>query len=319
MASALLEKETEIETMAEDHIPVLLQEVVEGLSPRPETRYIDATVGGGGHAKAVLAAAGAGASLLGLDADPQALAAAHQVLQHFGDSVLLVESNFRHLRMIAEELGFTQVEGILLDLGLSGFQLRTIGRGFSFQTDEALDMRFSPTQRLTAADIVNTCPEQALADVIFRYGEEPHARRIARRIVASRPVHTTGHFAQIIAAVVGRRGKIHPATRTFQALRIAVNDELTALREVLPQAIELLAPSGRLAVISFHSLEDRIVKEFFNAESRDCICPPETPVCVCGHVARVSYLFRRARRASEAEVARNPQSRSARLRIVIKR
>lgn len=308
----------EAQAVAEQHVPVLLKEAVAALRPRPGGRYIDATVGLGGHAGALLAAAGPEAHLLGLDADPQALAGARGTLEPYGDAVLLVEANFRYLSEVAEQLEFSQVDGVLLDLGVSTLQLQGLGRGFSFLRDEELDMRFSPAQRLTAADMVNTCPEQALADLIFRYGEEPRARRIARRIVASRPVRTTGQLAEIVAAAIGRRGRTHPATRTFQSLRIAVNDELAALRDVLPQGLSLLAPGGRLAVISFHSLEDRIVKEFYATESRDCICPPTMPLCVCGHVSRLRIITRRPLRPSPDEIARNPHSRSAKLRVAEK-
>ena len=303
--------------VTEPHIPVLVDEAIEGLRPRPGGTYIDGTAGAGGHAAAILAAAGPTARLLGLDADPEALAVAGRVLGRFGDAVLLIETNFRYMRTVAEELGFTTVDGILLDLGMSSLQLRTPERGFSF-SDQRLDMRFSPHQHVTAADLVNSCPEQALADLIFRYGGEPAARRIARRIAASRPLHSGAELAETVARAVGRRGKTHPATRTFQALRIAVNDELGALSEVLPQAAHLLAPGGRLAVISFHSLEDRTVKEFFQTESRDCICPPETPVCVCTHVARLRLIGRRPVHPTPEEVARNPQSRSAKLRVAEK-
>ena len=314
MVSAL----EEAQAVAEQHVPVLLKEVVTALRPRPDGTYIDATIGLSGHARALLAAAGPDARLLGLDADPQALAGARRTLEPCGDAVLLVEANFRYLSEVAEQLEFAQVDGILLDMGVSTLQLQGLGRGFSFLRDEELDMRFSPTQRLTAADMVNTCPERALADLLFRYGEEPHARRIARRIVASRPVRTTGQLADIVATAAGRRGKTHPATRTFQALRIAVNDELGALRDVLPQALSLLVPGGRLAVISFHSLEDRIVKEFYATESRDCICPPTTPLCVCGHVSRLRVITRRPLRPSPEEISRNPRSRSAKLRVAEK-
>lgn len=308
----------EAQAVAEQHVPVLLKEAVAALRPRPGGKYVDATVGLGGHAGALLAAAGPEVHLLGLDADPQALAGARGTLEPYGDAVLLVEANFRYLSEVAEQLEFSQVDGLLLDLGVSTLQLQGLGRGFSFLRDEELDMRFSPAQRLTAADMVNTCPEQALADLIFRYGEEPRARRIARRIVASRSVRTTGQLADIVAAATGRRGRTHPATRTFQALRIAVNDELAALRDVLPQALSLLAPSGRLAIISFHSLEDRIVKEFYTTESRDCICPPTMPLCVCGHVARLRVITRRPLRPSLEEIAINPHSRSAKLRVAEK-
>ncbi len=301
------------------HVPVLLQEVIEGLQPHPGGWYIDATVGAGGHAAQIMSAAGPGARLLGLDADPSALAIAARALEPFGDAVILEETNFRHIKSVAEDLGFFMVSGILLDLGVSSMQVATPSRGFSFSSGDPLDMRFSPHQRVSAGDIVNTCPEQALADLLFRYGEEPASRLIAHRVVASRPVHTSAQLAAIVAQAVGRRGgRTHPATRTFQALRMAVNDELGALQQALPQAVSLLERGGRLAVISFHSLEDRIVKNFFQTESRDCLCPPRTPVCICGHVSQLRLITRRALRPSPDEIARNPRSRSAVLRIAEK-
>ena len=303
-------------TLSTIHVPVLRDEVIKALQPRPRGAYIDGTVGMGGHAAAILQAAGPGARLLGIDADPAALANAAQALLSYGDAVLLEEGNFRHLGSMAEDLGFTGVEGVLLDLGVSSLQLGTADRGFSFRGADPLDMRFSPRQQLSATDLVNTCPEQALADVIFRFGEEPASRRIARQIVAHRPIATGDELAGIVARSVGghRRG-VHPATRTFQALRIAVNDELNALKDALPQALDLLQPGGRLAMISFHSLEDRIVKQFFQEEARGCICPPRTPVCICGRAPRLRLVTRRPVRAALEEVARNPRSRSATLRV----
>jgi 16S rRNA (cytosine1402-N4)-methyltransferase len=303
-------------TAPEVHIPVLRDEVVQALQPRPGGLYVDSTVGMGGHSAAILGAAGPGARLLGIDADPVALANAARVLLSFGDAVLLEEGNFRHIGSMAEDLGFIGVDGVLLDLGLSSLQLNTAERGFSFRGAGPLDMRFSPHQQLSAADLVNTCPEQALADLIFRFGEEPASRRIARQIVAHRPIATGEELAAIVArSVGGRRKGIHPATRTFQALRIAVNDELNALRDALPQALGLLRPGGRLAVISFHSLEDRIVKQFFQQEARGCVCPPRTPVCVCGLAPRLRPVTRRPLRPGLEEVSRNPRSRSATLRV----
>jgi 16S rRNA (cytosine1402-N4)-methyltransferase len=197
--------------------------------------------------------------------------------------------------------------------------LDTGERGFSFQFDAPLDMRFDPELPLTAADLVNSLPEDALADIIYRYGEEHQSRRVARAIVQARPIYTTQQLAQLVAGVTsGRRPGMHPATRTFQALRIAVNHELEALESVLPQAVSALAPKGRLAVIAFHSLEDRIVKQYFRRESRDCLCPPQQPICTCGHKAVISEITRHPLRPSPAEVAENPRSRSARLRVAEK-
>jgi 16S rRNA (cytosine1402-N4)-methyltransferase len=297
------------------HIPVLLDQVLAGLQIRPGGEYIDATAGAAGHAAGILQASAPDGRLLGLDADPEAAAFSRQVLHRFGDRVVVQTANFRHLKNMAVSLGFEQVDGILMDLGLSSRQLADAERGFSFSLDGPLDMRLDPTQGPSAADLVNELPDAKLADILWRYGQERHSRRIARAIVAARPLTTTAQLADLVAGVVGRREKIHPATRTFQALRIAVNAELEALEEALPQARDLLRPRGRLAVISFHSLEDRLVKRFYQQEARDCICPPEVPVCTCEHRATMRTITRKPVRPDEAEVARNPRSRSARLRI----
>lgn len=297
------------------HIPVLYKEVLAGLQARPGGRYIDATLGAGGHAAGILEASAPDGRLLGLDADPDAVAYARERLQVFGDRAVLWAGNFRHLSTVAHALDFGQVQGILMDLGLSSRQLEDATRGFSFNQEGPLDMRMDPRQGQAAADLLNTLPEQELADLLWRYGEERHSRRIARAIVAARPVARTDELAELVARTVGRRERIHPATRTFQALRIAVNEELEALEEALPQARDLLRPGGRLAVIAFHSLEDRIVKQFFRKEARDCLCPPEVPVCSCGHRATLKEVTRKPIRPSGEEVARNPRSRSARLRL----
>jgi 16S rRNA (cytosine1402-N4)-methyltransferase len=297
------------------HIPVLYQEVLAGLRVKPGGRYIDGTVGGGGHARGILVASAPDGELLGIDADPMAVALAGEQLAEFGKRVILVQGNFADLEEIALGHSFCPVDGILLDLGLSSMQLEAAGRGFSFQLDGPLDMRFDPNQTMTAADLVNTLSRQELADILFRYGEERQARRIARAIVAERPINTTGELAALVSASVGHREGIHPATRTFQALRIAVNQELACLIEAFPQALSLLRPGGRLAVISFHSLEDRLVKEFFRDEARDCLCPPEIPVCVCDHRATLGIVTKKPIRPSAEELAANPRSRSAKLRI----
>lgn len=297
------------------HIPVLCQEVLAGLRIKPGGRYIDATVGGGGHAHGILVASAPDGELLGVDADPIAMALAGERLTEFGERVTLTQSNFTDLEEIALEHGFCPVDGILLDLGLSSMQLEAAERGFSFQLDGALDMRFDPSQTTTAADLVNTLPMEELADILFRYGEEPRSRRIARAIVAERPINTTGELAALVSASVGRRRRIHPATRTFQALRMAVNEELECLAAALSQALRLLTSGGRLAIISFHSLEDRLVKQFFRNEARDCLCPPEVPVCICDHRAALGIVTRKPIRPSAEEVAANPRSRSAKLRI----
>src|SRR5581483_2415544 len=242
------------------HVPVLLSEVISGLAPRSGGRYLDGTLGGGGHALAILAASSPDGRLLGIDADPAALAAAGARLAPYADRAVLAHGNFRDLGRLAREHGFAPLDGIVLDLGVSSHQLDTPERGFSFTSDAPLDMRLDPTGGATAADLVNETPESDLADLIFRYGEERGSRRIARFIAEARrkrPIATTGELAELVAqALGGRHGKIHPATRTFQALRIAVNRELESLEAALPQAVDLLAPGGRIAVIAFHSLED---------------------------------------------------------------
>lgn len=298
-----------------EHVPVLYAEVLAGLQPRPGGSYIDATLGAGGHAAGILAASSPDGRLLGLDADPEAIAFARQSLQPFGDRIVSQTANARHLEAVASAHGFEQVDGILMDLGLSSRQLADAERGFSFSHDGPLDMRMDRSQEQSAADLVNHLPQAELADLLWRYGQERHSRRIARAIVAARPLTTTGQLASLVAGIVGRREKIHPATRTFQALRIAVNDELEALSQALVQARDLLRPGGRLAVIAFHSLEDRKVKRFYQQESRDCLCPPEVPVCVCGHQATLKVLTPKLVRPTDDEIARNPRSRSARLRI----
>lgn len=299
------------------HIPVLLDATLRLLQPQAGGRYIDATLGAGGHAQAILEESAPNGRLLGLDQDTAALALARQRLAVYGDRARLVHANFRDLERVAHANTFTNVDGILIDLGLSSMQLDTGERGFAFSHDAPLDMRMDTTQDETAADLVNTLPERELADLIYQYGEEPASRRIARAIVAARPIGTTAQLAQLVARVAGGKGhwRIHPATRTFQALRIAVNDELGALQAVLPQAVRLLKAGGRLAVISFHSLEDRIVKQFMRDEAQDCICPPGQPVCTCGHTATLRAITRKPVTADEAEIAANSRARSARLRV----
>ncbi|NOX62508.1 MAG: 16S rRNA (cytosine(1402)-N(4))-methyltransferase RsmH [Chloroflexi bacterium] len=306
---------------ATGHVPVLYQEVLEILQPRSGGRYIDATLGGAGHAEGVLEASSPDGRLLGLDADPRAIERAKRRLARFGDRVTLVQANFRHLSETAKAHRFEQVDGVLFDLGVSSHQLDDAVHGFSFLREGPLDMRLNPASGPSAAEIVNSLDERALADIIHRFGEERRSRRIARAIVAARPIHTTTELAQIIErAVGGRRGaRLHPATRTFQALRIYVNDELAALQEALPQALDLLKPGGLLVVIAFHSLEDRIVKQFMRRESRDCICPPNSPICQCNHRAQIEELFRKGLTPTPEEIVQNPRSRSARLRAARKR
>ena len=286
------------------------------MQPHREGLYIDGTLGAGGHAWGILEASNPDGKLLGLDVDPQALNLSQEKLAEFGTRAIIVRASYRSLLKQAANLGWHRVDGILLDLGLSSMQLDTPERGFSFLSDAPLDMRFDPEGKVSAADLVNHLDEVELADILFRFGEERRSRQVARAIVQARPIKTTTQLARVVAGVTGGRKRgIHPATRTFQALRIAVNGELDALEDVLPQAIEVLTSGGRLAVISFHSLEDRIVKQFIRKESKDCICPPRQPVCTCGHVATLRDLTSKPVRPQDDEITNNPRSRSARLRI----
>ncbi len=306
------------------HTAVLLQEIIEALQPRPGGIYIDGTVGAGGHAAALLTASIPDGVLYGLDQDHSALELARQNLAEFGARVHLLYSNFDRLTEIARAYSIPPANGLLLDLGVSSMQFDRPERGFSFQADGPLDMRMDDRARTSAADLVNQLPEQELANLIYRYGEERHSRRIARAIVQARPLWRTAALAEVVAKAAGARGAgrggsrspIHPATRTFQALRIAVNDELGALERVLPQALAQLKPGGRLAVISFHSLEDRLVKQFFKREAQGCLCPPEQLFCTCGHKVTVNIITKKPITPSSAEVNANPRARSAKLRVV---
>jgi 16S rRNA (cytosine1402-N4)-methyltransferase len=298
------------------HLPVLYNEIIHAMQPHREGLYIDGTLGAGGHAWGILQASSPDGLLLGLDVDPLALSLAHEKLAEFGKRAFLVRASYRSLLQQMAILAWRQVDGILLDLGLSSMQLDTQARGFSFQTEAPLDMRFDPDGKVCAADLVNNLDEIELAELLYRYGEEQRSRQVARAIVKARPIQTTTQLAQVVAgATSGGKSGIHPATRTFQALRIAVNGELEALEEVLPQTLTALTPGGRLAVISFHSLEDRMVKQFMRMESKDCICPPRQPVCTCGHKATLRDLTVKPVRPQEEEIKNNPRARSARLRI----
>ena len=301
------------------HIPVLAEEVVEALDVSPGGRYIDCTLGGGGHSAAILARCQPGGTLLGIDADPEAINLAQHNLYDYFESSIIINDNFYNLEYICSKTGFGPVDGILFDLGLSSLQLSSAERGFSFQANGPLDMRFNPDEQLTAADIVNRMPEGKLAQLILIYGEETQANRIAKNIVANRPIADTADLAAIIAGTVGDNfNKIHPATKTFQALRIAVNRELDHLTSALEQTLNCLAPGGRLAVISYHSLEDRIVKNFMLRETRACICPPNLPECRCQHEPSLELVSRHPIMPSESEIEKNPRSRSARLRVARK-
>ncbi len=299
------------------HVSVLLNETLDELAISRGGRYIDGTVGGGGHSEAILASA-PDVELLGLDADPAALERAALRLLPFGPRVKLVNANFAQMSAVARANGFDQVDGVVLDLGLSSDQLSDPDRGFGFIAGGPLDMRFDQTRGQSAADLINLLDQDELADLIYRYGEEPASRKIARSIVAARPITTSDQLAAVIEKAVGRRGRIHPATLTFQALRIAVNDELGSLMSALPQAIELLRSGGRLAVISFHSLEDRIVKEYFRSASQEHLPQPDDPPGLVYRSAALRVITRKPIVASEAEVLSNPRARSAKLRIAEK-
>ncbi len=302
-----------------EHRPVLYHEIIHALRPRQGGLYVDCTVGAGGHAKGILQASKPDGQLLGLDIDPDAIRMAREQLVSFGRRIFLVQDSYTRLNQILSNLDWVAVDGILLDLGVSSMQLDQPERGFSFREEAPLDMRFDPSNPVSAADLVNQLEEKQLADLVYQYGEERRARQVARAIVKARPVHTTTELAKLVAGVTsgGRQG-IHPATRTFQALRIAVNNELEAIEAVLPQALAVLKPGGRIAVIAFHSLEDRIVKQYFRRESQDCVCAPSQPICTCGHKAVLKEIVRRPIRPQEAEVVENPRARSARLRVAEK-
>ncbi|MCL5257207.1 MAG: 16S rRNA (cytosine(1402)-N(4))-methyltransferase RsmH [Chloroflexi bacterium] len=306
--------------MEASHVSVLFEESMSAMTVHPGGRYIDCTLGAGGHAEGILERSAPDGLLLGLDADPKAIEIAAARLARFGQRAILVNENFFRLREVAERLGYVGVDGVLFDLGFSSVQLSDADRGLSFMVDGPLDMRLDPREPETAADLLNSLSEAELAGLLWRFGEEPGSRRIARLIVqerAKRPLASTRQLAALVErAVGGRHGeKIHPATRTFQALRIAVNHELERLSLALEQALDLLATGGRLVVIAFHSLEDRIVKRFMEVEAKGCICPPESPVCTCSHKPRLRRVSKGVLKPGPDEVAANPRARSARLRV----
>ncbi len=306
--------------MEQGHLPVLAEEVIAMLAPAPGSLQIDATVGGGGHTERILEATSPDGRLLGLDADGAAIARTRTRLARFGDRLVLRQVNFREIARTAPEAGFAAVDGLLFDLGLSSHQLADAGRGFGFRTGGPLDMRFDPSRGVPAAELLQALDARELATLFRRFGEEPAAARIARAIVEERrrtPVATAEGLAALVERVTPRRPgprRRHPATRVFQALRIAVNGELEALGEALPAAMDLLRPGGRLVVLSYHSLEDRIVKRFMAAERRGCVCPPEVPVCVCGRAPRLRLLGKPPIVPGPVELAANPRARSVRLR-----
>jgi len=306
------------------HRPIMVDEVLQGLNPGTAGVFVDCTVGGGGHSFALLASTGPEVHLVGLDQDADALAAAETKLSPFAGRYNLVRSNFRELPKVLADLGLESVDGFLFDLGVSSYQLDNPGRGFSYMHDAPLDMRMDATGSVTAGDLVNSLSEQELAAIISRYGEERWAARIAAYIVKFRvnsAIDTTGELVEIIKKAIpagARREGPHPAKRTFQALRIAVNNELDILAGAFRAAVERLKPGGRLCVITFHSLEDRIAKETFKELAHPCTCPPQFPVCVCGQVPQLKLVTRRPLTPSEEELKENPRARSAKLRVVEK-
>lgn len=309
--------------MGAPHRPVLLRETLKYLVPERGGLFVDCTVGLGGHSEAVLKSS-PDTRILGLDLDPAALEYSRQRLAPFGQRFQAVQSNFRNIETVMREAGESDAAGILVDLGVSSLQFDSPERGFSFRFDAPLDMRMDPTTGPTAADLLQQLPEAEIARVIFEFGEERHSRRIARRIVErreqGRPVTTTAELAELVRGAVGgaRRQQIHPATRTFQALRIAVNKELEGLGEFVETAVDLLTPEGRFVAISFHSLEDRIVKRELRRLSGQCECPPRLPVCSCGARKAVEILTRRPLTPGDREVEENPRARSAKLRAARK-
>jgi 16S rRNA (cytosine1402-N4)-methyltransferase len=297
------------------HLPVMLQQVLDMMVPASPNRYVDGTLGAGGHTSEILSKSSPKGEVMGLDLDPVALSIASIKLASFENRAHLIQGSYADIDLYLKSIGWEKVQGILLDLGVSSMQLDQPEKGFSFRLDAPLDMRFNPSAPLTGAEILNEWDEAEILQILWNFGEERQARRIVHAILAARPLHTTVELANLIEKAIGRKSGIHPATKTFQALRIAVNGELENLKTVLPKAIDALAPGGRVAVISFHSLEDRIVKHFFVDQAKDCICPPTQPICTCDHRATVKIITRHPIEADEAEININPRSRSARLRV----
>jgi 16S rRNA (cytosine1402-N4)-methyltransferase len=306
----------------DQHIPVMYEEVLDLLRPRPGGSFIDGTLGAGGHTAGLLRASAPDGRVLGLDRDEDALAFARERLEEFGQRVTYVKATFAEMDEIAPLYGFAVADAILLDLGLSSRQLEDARRGFSFRGNGPLDMRFDRSGGQTAADLINNLSEEEMAQILRRYGEVRRNRKFARALINARPLQSTRQVVAVIEAEAAgsrRRGsRIHPATKVFQALRIAVNDELEALTEGLKAAVTLLKHGGRLAVISFHSLEDRLVKQFFREQSRDCICPPEQPICTCNTTPALKLVTRKVVKPTALEISRNVRSRSARLRVAEK-
>ena len=307
--------------MAFDHVSVLLRETVDGLNVRPDGTYVDATLGGGGHAYEVCSRLGGKGRFIGIDQDADAIEAAGRRLEGFGEKVTIIRSNYRDMKPELHRIGIDSVDGIVLDLGVSSYQLDTAERGFSYRVDAPLDMRMDRRQKMTARDIVNGYSESELYRVIRDYGEDRFAKNIAKHIAAEREKHlieTTGQLNEVISRAIPmkiRKTSGHPSKRTFQAIRIELNHELDVLRDSLDEMIDMLNPGGRICIITFHSLEDRIVKSAFRKNEDPCICPKNFPVCVCGRTPKGRVVTRKPILPSEEEMASNSRSKSAKLRI----
>ena len=307
------------------HKSVLLQETIDNLNIRPDGIYVDGTLGGGGHSYEIASRLSSKGRLIGIDQDEAAIAAAGERLKPFADRVTIVRNNYCNMDMVLKDLGIERVDGILLDLGVSSYQLDTAERGFAYKTDAPLDMRMDRRQQMTAKDILNEYSEMELYRIIRDYGEDKFAKNIAKHIVQARqkaPIETTGQLIEVIKAAIPKKVRAtggHPAKKTFQAIRIELNHELDVLKNNLEDMIDLLNDEGRIAIITFHSLEDRIVKNIFRTSERPCICPPEFPVCVCGRVSKGKVITRKPIVPGKEELEENSRSKSAKLRVFERR
>ena len=299
------------------HIPVMVPEILKYLEVSSGGRYIDCTLGEGGHTKSLLEASNPGGEVLGIDADHEAIEVSKNRLEEYGERFIYDNSNFKNIKKIAMKSKFVPCHGILFDLGVSSLQLDKESRGFSFRRKAPLDMRFSINQTLTAQDVLNTFSESEISDILYQYGEERQSRKIAKLIIENRPLSNADELSDLIKKNIRQTNyKINPATKTFQALRIYINEELNSLSQALEQSLEILGVGGRMAVISYHSLEDRIVKNFFKKESKYCICPPNIPKCDCGHFPKLKIITKKPVSPSQSEIEANKRSRSAKLRVV---
>ncbi|MEC7919389.1 MAG: 16S rRNA (cytosine(1402)-N(4))-methyltransferase RsmH [Chloroflexota bacterium] len=299
------------------HIPVMVPEILKYLEVSSGGRYIDCTLGEGGHTKSLLEASNPGGEVLGIDADHEAIEVSKNRLEEYGERFIYENSNFKNIKKIAMKSKFVPCHGILFDLGVSSLQLDKESRGFSFRRKAPLDMRFSINQTLTAQDVLNTFSESEISDILYQYGEERQSRKIAKLIIENRPLSNADELSDLIKKNIRQTNyKINPSTKTFQALRIYINEELNSLSQALEQSLEILGVGGRMAVISYHSLEDRIVKNFFKKESKYCICPPNIPKCDCGHFPKLKIITKKPVSPSQSEIEANKRSRSAKLRVV---